>query len=111
VGRRGASILECGRVNLAGDEQQEGEVRQRQDQRTLPQHGRGDPKAFGQGQRPLLPAGARAPHVRRGKLARFSMERLERFLNALDMEVRIQVGPKPKDKERAGISVELVSSF
>jgi predicted XRE-type DNA-binding protein len=47
----------------------------------------------------------------RGKLARFSMERLERFLNALDMEVRIQVGPKPKDKERAGISVELVSSF
>jgi hypothetical protein len=39
------------------------------------------------------------------------MERLERFLNALDMEVRIQVGPKPKDKERAGISVELVSSF
>jgi predicted XRE-type DNA-binding protein len=47
----------------------------------------------------------------RGKLARFSMERLERFLNALDMEVRIQVGPKPKDKERAGISVELVNSF
>jgi predicted XRE-type DNA-binding protein len=47
----------------------------------------------------------------RGKLARFSMERLERFLNALDMEVRIRVGPKPKDKERAGISVELVSSF
>jgi predicted XRE-type DNA-binding protein len=47
----------------------------------------------------------------RGKLARFGMERLERFLNALDMEVRIQVGPKPKDKERAGISVELVSSF
>ncbi len=47
----------------------------------------------------------------RGKLARFSMERLERFLNALDMEVRIQVAPKPKDKERAGISVELVSSF
>lgn len=47
----------------------------------------------------------------RGKLGRFSMERLERFLNALDMEVRIQVGPKPKDKERAGISVELVGSF
>ena len=47
----------------------------------------------------------------RGKLGRFSMERLERFLNALDMEVRIQVGPKPKEKERAGISVELVGSF
>lgn len=47
----------------------------------------------------------------RGKLGRFSMERLERFLNALGMEVRIQVGPKPKGKERAGISVELVASF
>ena len=29
----------------------------------------------------------------RGKLARFSMERLERFLNALDRDVRIQAGP------------------
>jgi hypothetical protein len=47
----------------------------------------------------------------RGKLARFSMGRRERLLNALDMEVRIQVGPKPTDKERAGISVELMSSF
>lgn len=47
----------------------------------------------------------------RGKLGRFSRERLERFLNGLDMEVRIQVGPKPKDKRRAGISVELVGSF
>lgn len=47
----------------------------------------------------------------RGKLARFSMDRLKRFLNALDMEVRIQVGRKPKDKERAGITVELVGSF
>lgn len=47
----------------------------------------------------------------RGKLARFSMERLERFLIALDMDVRIQVGPKPKDKPRAGITVELVESF
>ena len=34
----------------------------------------------------------------RGKLARFSMERLERFLNALDLEVRIQVGPRPAGK-------------
>jgi predicted XRE-type DNA-binding protein len=47
----------------------------------------------------------------RGKLVRFSMERLERFLNALDMEIRIQVGPKPEHKERAGITVEVVGSF
>ena len=47
----------------------------------------------------------------RGKLARFGMERLERFLNALDMEVRIQIGPRPEWKERAGISVEVVDSF
>ena len=47
----------------------------------------------------------------RGKLSRFSMERLERLLNALDLEVRIQVGPRPKSKKRAGISVEYVGSF
>lgn len=47
----------------------------------------------------------------RGKLARFSMERLERFLNALDLEVRIQIGPRPAWKEHAGISVEVVGSF
>jgi len=47
----------------------------------------------------------------RGKLARFSLERLERFLNALDLEVRIQVGPRPAWKEHAGISVEIVGSF
>jgi predicted XRE-type DNA-binding protein len=47
----------------------------------------------------------------RGKLSRFSMERLERFLNALDIEVRIQVGPRPSWKERAGITVEVVGSF
>jgi predicted XRE-type DNA-binding protein len=47
----------------------------------------------------------------RGKLARFSMERLERFLNALDMDVRIQVAPKPVGKARATVSVELVPSF
>jgi predicted XRE-type DNA-binding protein len=47
----------------------------------------------------------------RGKLGRFSMERLERFLNALDMEVRIQVGPRPSWKERAGITVQVVGSF
>jgi len=47
----------------------------------------------------------------RGKLARFSMERLERFLNALDMEVRIMVGPRPAGKSQAGVTVELVTSF
>jgi predicted XRE-type DNA-binding protein len=47
----------------------------------------------------------------RGKLARFSRERLERFLNALDLEVRIQVGPRPDWKKHAGITVEVVGSF
>lgn len=47
----------------------------------------------------------------RGKLTRFSMDRLERFLNALDLEVRIQIGPRPAGKEHAGISVEVVRSF
>jgi predicted XRE-type DNA-binding protein len=47
----------------------------------------------------------------RGKLARFSRERLERFLNALDLEVRIQIGPRPRWKSHAGISVEVVGSF
>jgi predicted XRE-type DNA-binding protein len=49
--------------------------------------------------------------LQRGKLARFSRERLERFLNALDLEVRIQVGPRPRWKRRAGITVEEVNSF
>lgn len=47
----------------------------------------------------------------RGKLSRFSRDRLERFLNAFDMEVRIQVGPRPPSKKHAGITVELVESF
>jgi len=46
-----------------------------------------------------------------GKLARFSMNRLERFLNVLDMEIRIQVGPRPPSKDHAGISVEVVGAF
>jgi predicted XRE-type DNA-binding protein len=41
----------------------------------------------------------------------FSQERLERLLNALDLEVRIQVGPRPPGKERAGITVQLVEAF
>jgi predicted XRE-type DNA-binding protein len=47
----------------------------------------------------------------RGKLARFSQERLERFLNALDMDVRIQVGPRRKGKKHANVTVELVGAF
>jgi hypothetical protein len=47
----------------------------------------------------------------RGKLERFSRERLERFLNALDLEVRIQVGPRPSWKRHAGITVEVVGSL
>jgi predicted XRE-type DNA-binding protein len=47
----------------------------------------------------------------RGKLARFSIERLVRLLNALDFEIRIQIGPRPSWKQRAGISVEEVASF
>lgn len=41
----------------------------------------------------------------------FSQERLERLLNALDLEVRIQVGPRPKGQGRAGITVQLVEAF
>ena len=47
----------------------------------------------------------------RGKLARFSQERLARFLNALDMDVRIQVGPRRKGKKHATVTVELVGAF
>ena len=44
----------------------------------------------------------------RGKLARFSQERIERFLNALDMDIRIQVEPRARGKKRADVTVELV---
>lgn len=47
----------------------------------------------------------------RGKLARFSQERLERFLNALDMDVRIQVGPRRPGKKHAGVTVEFIAAF
>jgi predicted XRE-type DNA-binding protein len=47
----------------------------------------------------------------RGKLARFSQERLERFLNALDMDVHIRIGPRPAGKRFANVSVELVGAF
>jgi predicted XRE-type DNA-binding protein len=47
----------------------------------------------------------------RGKLARFSQERLERFLNSLDMDVHIQVGPRAAGKKLATVTVELVAAF
>lgn len=47
----------------------------------------------------------------RGKLARFSQERLGRFLNALDMDVVIQIGPRPAWKSHASITVEHVAQF
>ena len=47
----------------------------------------------------------------RGKLARFSQERLERFLNALDMDVHIQVGPRAAGKKHASVTVQFVARF
>ncbi|MDP2957594.1 MAG: helix-turn-helix transcriptional regulator [Longimicrobiales bacterium] len=47
----------------------------------------------------------------RGRLSRFSIARLERFLNAFDLEIRIQIGPRPPGKAQAGITVEAVESF
>lgn len=45
----------------------------------------------------------------RGKLARFSQERLERFLNALDMDVEIRVRPRAVGKKQADVTVEFVA--
>lgn len=47
----------------------------------------------------------------RGKLARFSQERLERLLNALDLDVVIQIGPRPAWKTHASVTVEQVAQF
>ena len=44
----------------------------------------------------------------RGKLARFSQERLERFLNALDMDVEIRV--RPRRAKRATVTVEFLTA-
>jgi predicted XRE-type DNA-binding protein len=40
-----------------------------------------------------------------GRLAGFSMERLIRFLNALDRDVQIVVSPKPRSREHATVKV------
>lgn len=43
--------------------------------------------------------------VVRGDLRDFSMERLFRFLNALGMDVRIEVSPKPDEQPEARVLV------
>ncbi len=50
-------------------------------------------------------------NLMRGKLTGFSQERLEHFLLRLDMEVRIQVAPRPAAKRHAEITVEQVAAF
>jgi predicted XRE-type DNA-binding protein len=45
----------------------------------------------------------------RGKLTRFSHERLERFLNALNMDIHIRITPGPANRRQASVTVELVS--
>jgi predicted XRE-type DNA-binding protein len=40
-----------------------------------------------------------------GKLGGFSMERLIRYLNALDRDVKIVVAPKPRNSTRARLEV------
>lgn len=44
----------------------------------------------------------------RGRLARFSMERLERFLLTLGMDIRIQIAPRPRSKRRGALTVEVL---
>jgi len=54
--------------------------------------------------------GIAAPDVSdlvRGKLARFSQERLARFLLVLDMDVTIRVEPKLKSNRHGRMAVEL----
>lgn len=46
----------------------------------------------------------------RGKLARFSQERIERFLNALGMDVQIRIRPRAAGKKRASVTVEFVGA-
>jgi predicted XRE-type DNA-binding protein len=48
--------------------------------------------------------------IMNGKLHRFSRERLERYLNALGMDIRIQVFPRAAGKRRSGVTVQLLSS-
>lgn len=45
-----------------------------------------------------------------GKLARFSQERLETFLNRLDLNVMILISPKPASQEFADVRVQYVEA-
>jgi len=45
----------------------------------------------------------------RGRVGRFSLERLERLLVALDMDVTIRVAPRPGAARRAAIRVEYLA--
>jgi predicted XRE-type DNA-binding protein len=42
-----------------------------------------------------------------GKLRRFSRERLERYLFALGMEIRLQIYPRPAGRRPVGVSVQV----
>ena len=58
--------------------------------------------------------GIRQPDVSalvNGRVDGISAERLARLLNALDMEVRIQVGPRPTGAGRAETTVQVVEAF
>jgi predicted XRE-type DNA-binding protein len=46
----------------------------------------------------------------RGRLARFSMERLERFLLALGMDIRIQIAPRRRANRCGALTVEVVGA-
>jgi predicted XRE-type DNA-binding protein len=48
--------------------------------------------------------------IMNGKLRRFSRERLERYLNLLGMEIRIQVYPRPAGTQHAGVSVQVLTT-
>ena len=45
------------------------------------------------------------PHLVRGNLKRFSMDRLFRFLNALGRDVEIIIKPKPRSRAHASVRV------
>ena len=48
---------------------------------------------------------SKVSNILRGKLSGFSIERLIRFLNALDCDVEIRIKPKAKSKSKARLHV------
>jgi predicted XRE-type DNA-binding protein len=57
--------------------------------------------------------GVRQPDVSdlvRGRLRRFGMERLQRFLTLLGMDVEVRVMPKPRRRRRGRLKVELLQA-